>query len=125
MVKTKARGTVGKRPSRYERERQAPVNVDAVARAGRPDWHWRSFPVFAAFFVGMLAAFVANGQTQNPFAGALLILTILGCVYSAIHMFVMNVIIAGRVRRREQAAARGEVPAEDMEDVVVYPGESG
>jgi hypothetical protein len=124
MAKTKARAAVGKRPSRYQRERAAdrrtPTNVDAVARGGRPDWRWRTFPVFVAFVVGMLVAFVVNGTTQNPAAFVLAILAILGCVYAAIHLFVMNVIVAGRVRRRARALARGETPEEDMEEVVVY-----
>jgi hypothetical protein len=61
-----------------------------------------------------------NGATHNPIAFIFAILAILGCVYSAIHLFVMNVIVAGRVRRRQRALARGETPPEDMEDVVVY-----
>ena len=125
MSRAKPRAAVGKRPSRYDRERshQAAVNVDAVARGGRPEWRWRTFPVFAAFFVGMLVAFLANGETQNPVAFVLAILAVLGCVYAAIHLFVMNVIVAGRIRKRERATARGETPDEDMENVVVYPGE--
>jgi hypothetical protein len=122
MTRPKSRGAVARRPSRYERasDRRTPVNVDAVARGGRPDWRWRTFPVFAAFVAGMLLAFVVNGATQNPIAFIFAILAILGCVYSAIHLFVMNVIVAGRVRRRQRALARGETPPEDMEDVVVY-----
>ena len=121
MPKARRPATVGKRPSRYERGLQSPLNVDHVARGGRPDWRWRSFPVFAAFSVGMLVAFVVNGQTQNPAAATLLILSVLGCIYSAIHMFVMNVVVAGRVRKRQKQA--GITPPE-MEDVVVYPDEA-
>src|SRR4029079_4986531 len=107
MTKAKPRAAVGKRPSRYERERarQTAVNVDGAERGGRPDWGWRTLPVVAGFFVGMLVAFLANGETQNPVAFIPAILALLGCVYAAIHLFVMNVIVAGRVRRRERAAA--------------------
>lgn len=125
MARTKPRTAVGKRASRYDRARdasegRAPGTDDGVRSDGRPDWRWRSFPVFAAFVAGMLLAFIVNGTTQNPVAFVVAVLAIMGCVYAAIHLFVMNVIVAGRVRRRQQAIARGETPPEDMEDVVVY-----
>ena len=81
----------------------------------RPDWRWRSFPVFAAFVSGLLLAFLVNEGSVNPVAFVLQIAALLGVGYSLAHLFVANVIAAGRHRRAD--------PDGDTEDVVVYPGE--
>ena len=82
----------------------------------RPDWRWRSFPVFAAFAAGMLIAFVVNEGSVNPVAFVLQIAALLGVGYSLAHLLVTNVIAAGRSRR---AGAPDE-----GEDVIVYPDEN-
>ena len=91
---------------------------------GLPDWKWRTFPVFAALLTGMLVAFVVNGGSMNPVAYVLQIVALLGVGYCIAHFVVRNVITSGRLRRRD-AIARGETPAEDLEDVVVYPKDKG
>ena len=78
----------------------------------RPDWRWRSFPVFAAFATGMLIAFVVNERTVNPVAFVLQLAALLGVGYSLAHLFVTNVITAGRTRR---------VRGDETEDVIVHP----
>lgn len=85
-----------------------------------PGWKWRTFPVFVAFVCGMLLAFVVNEGSVNPVAFVLQLLALLGVGYAIAHLFVMNVVIGGRRRRRIAAAKRGERPADDYEDVVVY-----
>ncbi len=89
-----------------------------------PAWKWRTFPVFAALVTGMLVAFVVNEGSVNPVAYVLQIVALLGVGYCIAHFVVRNVIIGGQMRRRD-AMARGETPAEDLEDVVVYPEEQG
>lgn len=84
-------------------------------RRARPDWRWRSFPVFAAFVSGMLLAFLVNEGSVNPAAFVLQIAALLGVGYSLAHLFVTNVITAGRTRRADRD--------DETEDVVVYPDE--
>ncbi|MBI2723687.1 MAG: hypothetical protein HYX50_01360 [Chloroflexi bacterium] len=91
--------------------------------SGIPGWRWRTFPVFFAFVSGMLVAFLSNGGTVNPLAFVLLIAALAGFFYGVVHMFVVNVVLARRVRRRAQADARGEDLPEDFETELVYPGE--
>ena len=80
----------------------------------RPDWRWRSFPVFAAFAAGMLIAFIVNEGSVNPVAFFLQIAALLGVGYSLAHLLVTNVVAAGRSRRRD---------TDETEDVIVYPDE--
>jgi hypothetical protein len=89
-----------------------------------PQWRWRTFPVFFAFVIGLLVASMINGAPNNEFAAIVQILALLGVGYGLAHLFVTNIIVAGRVRRREQAIARGELPEEDeWVDEVVHPDE--
>jgi hypothetical protein len=88
-----------------------------------PQWRWRTFPVFFAFVTGMLLAFFVNEGTVNPLAFLLLLAALLGFGYCLAHILVTNFIVAGRVRRRRAARARGEERAEDFEEELVYPGE--
>jgi hypothetical protein len=71
--------------------------------------------VFAAFVSGILLAFLVNEGSVNPVAFVLQIAALLGVGYSLAHLFVTNVIVAGRRRRAD--------PDDDTEDVVVYPDE--
>ncbi len=86
-----------------------------MSRPSRPDWRWRSFPVFAAFATGMLLAFVVNEGSVNPVAFVLQIAALLGVGYSLAHLLVTNVLLAGRTRRADREDA--------TEDVIVYPDE--
>lgn len=87
-----------------------------MSSPSRPDWRWRSFPVFASFATGTLIAFIVNEGSVNPVAFVLQIAALLGVGYSLAHLLVTNVVAAGRSRR---AGARDE-----SEDVIVYPDES-
>jgi hypothetical protein len=80
----------------------------------RPDWRWRTFPVFAAFAAGLLAAFLVNEGSANPVAFVVQIAALLGVGYSVAHLIVSNVVRAGRSTRRRD---------DETEDVVVYPDE--
>jgi hypothetical protein len=73
-----------------------------------------------AFVTGMLVAFLSNGATSNPVAFVLLIAALLGFGYCLAHLVVTNVLVAGRVRRQRAALARGEDPAANYEDALVY-----
>jgi len=84
-----------------------------------PDHRWRTFPVFAAFFAGMLVAFLVNEGSANPVAFFFQLAALFGVGYALAHLIVRNVVLAGRLRRRQQAAAAGE-DGEEYEDVVVY-----
>ena len=90
----------------------AATGLQPTKRRTRPDWRWRSFPVFAAFATGMLIAFVVNQGSVNPIAFVLQLAALLGVGYSLAHLFVTNVITAGRTRR---------VREEETEDVIVHP----
>lgn len=113
------RGAVGSASARTP----AGAGTDARTRRGLPDWHWRTFPVFAALVTGMLIAFVVNEGSVNPAAYVLQIVALLGVGYCVAHFVVRNVIVAGRLRRRD-AIERGETLPEDLEDVVVYSEET-
>ena len=82
-----------------------------------PNWRWRTFPVFAAFVAGLLIASIVNRETDSAIEGAVQIAALVGTIYVLIHLFVMNVLVAGRIRRREQESV------DEFEDVVVHPDE--
>jgi len=46
-----------------------------------------------------------------------------GFGYGLAHLFVTNVVIAGRLKRQREAAARGEPQPETFEEELVYPDE--
>jgi hypothetical protein len=77
--------------------------------------------VFCAFVVGLLAASFINGRPNNSVAAIVQIASLLGVGYCLAHLFVMNVVVAGRIKRRREAAARGEELDEDFEEDLVYP----
>jgi len=94
--------------------------------AGDPERRWRTFPVLAAFVVGLLIASIVNGRPANEAAAALQIAAIFGVGYVLAHLFVLNVIVAGRIRRREaaRAAAAGDEDDDgEWVDEVVHPDE--
>ena len=90
---------------------------DPPARAA---WQWRTFPVFAALAVGLFFGSFLDGRPDTDLGVAVRVLAVLMVSYAIIHLFVVNVIVAGRMRRRREILARGEVPAEDLEDELVY-----
>ncbi|HEY8172864.1 MAG TPA: hypothetical protein VIH21_07235 [Dehalococcoidia bacterium] len=111
------------RSARRTSTNAAPAAPISPGHRHGPSWQWRTFPVFFAFVVGMLIASFINGRPDNT-AGALIqIVAILGFSYALIHLIVVNVIVAGRMRRRDEQIARGETPDDAYEDAVVYPDE--
>lgn len=68
----------------------------------------------------MLLAFLVNEGTANPVAFILLILSLLGVGYGLAHMFVTNLVVAGRLRARQREAALGADQDPEYEDVLVY-----
>ena len=94
----------------------------AVPRT-RPEWRWRTFPVFFAFVTGMLLAGFLNGAPTNTTAAIAQTAAVAGFGYALAHLFVANVIIAGREKRRRRAMERGEAPPEDFEEELVYTAE--
>ena len=89
-----------------------------------PNWRWRSFPVLAAFIAGVLIDAIIN-PPQSDAAVVLRIIAILGAGYCLAHVFVVNPIVARRIKAREKAiaAAGGESDDEDWVDEVVHPDE--
>ena len=90
---------------------------DAVAR---PVWRWRTFPVFVALAAGLFFGSFLDGRPDTDLGIAVRVLAVLMISYAIIHLFVVNVIVAGRMKRRREAMARGETPEEDLEDELVY-----
>jgi len=89
---------------------------------GLPQWRWRTFPVFFAFVAGVLVASLINPPDSNVGYGVQLA-ALAGFGYGIAHLFVTNVILAGRLKRRRQAAERGEPLPEEFEEELVYSGE--
>jgi hypothetical protein len=70
-----------------------------------PQWRWRTFPVFFAFVAGLLIASIVNPPSSG--LGYVLQFAALGGFgYALAHLFVTNVIMAGRLKRRRQSPAR-------------------
>jgi hypothetical protein len=76
--------------------------------------------VLAGFAVGLTVGAFAGGTADNGFNQVVRVLAILGFAYVLIHLFVMNVIVAGRLRRGEH---RTTDKRDEYEDVVVPPDE--
>lgn len=89
-------------------------------RSARAAWQWRTFPVFVALAVGLLFGSFLDGRPDTDLGVAVRVLAVLMVSYAIVHLFVVNVIVAGRIRRRRETVARGEIPAEDLEDELVY-----
>jgi hypothetical protein len=121
MARPKRREVRAQRPRVSTREPAPSRTSDALPqRRYTPQWNWRTFPVFTAFVAGMLLVYLVNGGSYNPGGFILQIVALVGVAYAIVHLIVVNVIVAGRARRRDEAIARGETPAEDYEDVVEY-----
>jgi hypothetical protein len=94
--------------------------VTDASHTQTPRWKWRTFPVLAAFIVGGTVGAFAGGTADNGFNQVVRVLFILGFGYVLIHLFVMNVLVAGREKRRQ---LEGMDDREEYEDVVVQPDE--
>ena len=102
--------------------RDVPGQSDARRRV-TPDWRWRSFPVFAALVAGVLIDSLISPPT-NSGGQVLRIVALLGFGYVLAHLFVTNVIIAGRLKRRRKIIERGETPEEDFVEEAIYQDEA-
>ena len=89
-----------------------------------PRWQWRTFPVFFALVCGLLIASFVNGTPDNIVAAIVQIGALLGFFYGLAHLFVMNVFVAGRAKRRGEMEARGIPLDEEFEEETVYPDEA-
>jgi hypothetical protein len=110
-------------PATRQRAGVAPREAAAAGAGPRlPEWRWRTFPVFFAFVAGVLLASLIN-PPNSDFGYAVQIAALAGFGYGIAHLFVVNVIVAGRLKRRRQAIERGETPPEDFEEELVYKDE--
>ncbi len=83
-------------------------------------WKWRTFPVFAALMVGLTIGTFIDGRPDTDLGVVVRVLALVGFAYVLIHLFVTNVIVAGRIKRRAQSTEDGDA---EFEDVVVQPDE--
>jgi hypothetical protein len=84
-----------------------------------PQWRWRTFPVFFAFAAGLLMASLVNAPPQNGLAAVIQWASIFAFGYGLAHLVVTNVVVAGRMRRHDDALSARE----DETDELVYPDE--
>lgn len=103
-------------------EPAAPDETPSAANAAVTNWRWLTFPVFFAFATGLLIASLLNVETDSTLEGVVQIAALLLFGYALAHLIITNVVVAGRVRRRQRAAPGDQAP-EDWEDEVVYPDE--
>ena len=105
-------------PGNHSSRRTPPAAASNVQSpsSGRPDWRWRTFPVFTAFVVGLLVAALINGEPNNTAAAVLVWVAVIGCSYALAHLLVVRFLAPRRPRANASADA-----AEQFEDVVVYP----
>jgi alkylhydroperoxidase family enzyme len=87
-----------------------------------PDWRWRSFPVLVAFIAGVLFDAIINPPQSNA-AIALRIVALLGAGYCLAHVFVVNTIVARRIKARQKAMAAAGDEDDEWVDEVVHPDE--
>ena len=96
--------------------------VDIGPSGWLPQWRWRTFPVFFAFVAGVLVASLIN-PPKGDVGYAVQLAALAGFGYGLAHLFVTNVIMAGRLKRRRRAAKRGETLPEEFEEELVYSGD--
>jgi hypothetical protein len=101
--------------------RPASGRPQVLARdVGMPAWQWRTFPVLAALSAGLVL-----GSTFP----ILFIAGLLGVSYAVAHLFVTNIVVAGRIRRREKELVMAremgvsDDDGDEWEDAVVHPDE--
>ena len=102
-----------------------PAGSDGSPDGGPPvrRWRWLTFPVFFAFATGLLIASLLNVETDSTIEGVVQIAALLLFGYGLAHLIITNVIVAGRVRRR-QLREQSDEASDDWEDEVVYPDEA-
>lgn len=98
------------------------AEASASSMPNLPQWKWRTFPVFAALIAGLLLDGLFNPVASDP-GRILRIIALLGAGYVIAHVFVVNVVVARRIKAREKAIAAGDAPppAEEWVDEVVHP----
>lgn len=86
-----------------------------------PDWRWRSFPVLAAFIAGVLLDSIINPPASDA-AVVLRVVAVLGAGYCLAHLFIVNTIVARRIKARQKTIDAGS-DGDEWVDEVVHPGE--
>jgi hypothetical protein len=80
--------------------------------------------VFAAFVAGLIIGSFVDGRPDTDLGVVVRVIAIASATYVIIHLVVMNVIVAGRIKRRDAANADGVESEEEYEDVVVYTNDT-
>jgi hypothetical protein len=93
--------------------------TDEETRSPYPRWKWLTFPGFAFFVIGLTLGSFLDGRPDTTYGAAVRVLAILGFAYVLIHLFVMNVIVAGRIKRRQHEIEQDE----EYEDIIIHPDE--
>lgn len=106
------------REDRAQREDEA----QRAKVAALPEWRWRTFPVFFAFFLGALVMAVLNGAPDNELA-AIAQFVVLGALSYGLARVVVRKLFAERRLTRRERQRIGDETDDDYEDVLVYPGE--
>lgn len=102
---------------RARRRTQPASSNPPDARSTLPEWRWRTFPVFFAFFAGALLMAIANGTPDNSLAAVAQLIALAGLSYGFARLFVRKVFAERRLQRRAQTSE------DEYEDVAVYPNE--
>ena len=84
---------------------------------------WIALSVLVAFACGVIVATMINGGARNTAGAVFVIAAVLVLGYGLAHLFVTNVIVAGRIKRRRSALVADDVDAadDDWVDEVVHP----
>ncbi len=106
------------RVDRAQREEEA----QRAKVAALPEWRWRTFPVFFAFFLGALVMAVLNGAPDNELAAIAQFVVLAALSYGLARIVVRKLFAERRLTRRERQRI-GDETDDDYEDVLVYPGE--
>ena len=91
-------GGGGERPRKDEREHESAAEPsrqeNAVGRPARqaPQWHWRTFPVFAAFVAGALVILIIAPETNTLVYTVLFFGFLGGAAFSMAHIFTRMVL---------------------------------
>lgn len=92
-------------------------------RSPAASWRWLTFPVYFAFATGLLIASLLNVETDNAIEGVVQIAALLLFGYGLAHLIIINVVVAGRIRR-SQRGTHEDGGSDEWEDEVVYPDEA-
>lgn len=89
--------------------------------AALPEWRWRTFPVFFAFFVGALVMAVVNGAPDNELAAAAQFVVLAALSYGLARIVVRKLFAERRLTRHERRGLTEGAEDGEYEDVLVYP----